>query len=135
VDEALPGVGGQPQDLPLPENWVQPELRADKTPLFKKLEQEIAQSEADDASIEKAYITYLEGLAEVARLDVCGMYHEVEKDSIVIVDRMHVFACTHGNPFKVFYRRREDDAYWTAWDELPFSVESRSLLRWSPIAA
>lgn len=111
-----------------PENWVQPELRGDKTPLFKKLEQEIAQSEADDASIEKAYVSYLEGLNEVARLDVCGMYHELEKDSIVIVDRMHVFACTHGNPFKVFYRRREDDAYWTAWDELPFSVESRSLL-------
>ncbi|WP_170135745.1 neuraminidase-like domain-containing protein [Nannocystis exedens] len=111
-----------------PENWVQPELRTDKTPLFKKLEEEIAQSEADDASIEKAYIHYLEGLHEVARLDVCGMYHEIEHDGIVIVDRLHVFAATHGSPFKVFYRRREDDAYWTAWEELPFQVESRSLL-------
>ncbi|WAS93145.1 neuraminidase-like domain-containing protein [Nannocystis punicea] len=111
-----------------PENWVQPELRTDKTPLFKKLEEEIAQSEADDASIEKAYIHYLEGLHEVARLDVCGMYHEIEHDGIVIVDRLHVFAATHGNPFKMFYRRREDDAYWTAWEELPFQVESRGVL-------
>ena len=111
-----------------PENWVQPELRTDKTPLFKRLEEEIAQSEADDASIEKAYIHYLEGLHEVARLDVCGMYHEVEQDGVVLVDRLHVFAATYGNPFKTFYRRREDDAYWTAWEELPFQVESRSML-------
>lgn len=111
-----------------PENWVLPELRTDKTPLFKKLEEEIAQSETDDASIEKAYVHYLEGLHEVARLDVCGMYHELEHDGGVTIDRMHVFARTHGEPSKVFYRRREDDAYWTAWEELPFAIEPGHVL-------
>lgn len=111
-----------------PENWVLPELRTDKTPLFKKLEEEIAQSEADDASIEKAYIHYLEGLHEVARLHVCGMYHELEHDGGVTLDRMHVFARTRGEPSKVFYRRREDDAYWTAWEELPFPIEPGHVL-------
>jgi len=109
-----------------PENWVLPELRTDKTPLFKKLEEEIAQGEADDASVEQAYIHYLEGLHEVARLDVCGMYQELEHDSTI--DRMHVFARTHGEPSKVFYRRREDDAYWTAWEELPFAIEPGHVL-------
>ena len=114
-----------------PENWVTPELRDDKTPLFKRLEDEISQGEATATAVERAYVHYLEGLQEVARLDICGMYHELERDAgtdEIFVDRMHVFGRTQGDPSKVFYRRRIDDAYWTPWQELPFPIEARDVL-------
>lgn len=111
-----------------PENWVQPDLRDDKTPLFERFTAELAQSGIDALPIEKAYINYLEGLHEVSRLDVSGMYHELEGTQPVEVDRMHVFARSPADPSKLFYRRREDDAYWTPWEELPFPVEHKGVL-------
>lgn len=111
-----------------PENWVQPELRDDKTPLFERFTAELAQGGIDEATIEKAYIHYLEGLHEVSHLDVSGMYHELEGTKLVEVDRMHVFARSPADPTKLFYRRREDDAYWTPWEELPFPVEHKGVL-------
>ncbi|MCY0989022.1 neuraminidase-like domain-containing protein [Nannocystis sp. ILAH1] len=114
-----------------PENWVTPELRDDKTPLFRQLEDDISKSEVTATAVEKAYVRYLEGLHEVARLDICGMYHELEEDPSsdeLLVDRMHVFGRTRGDPSKVFYRQRVDDAYWTPWQELPFPVEAPDVL-------
>lgn len=119
-----------------PENWVSPELRDDKTPLFKRLEEEIAQSEADETSVEKAYIHYLEGLHEIARLNICGMHHEIEREDsepyTVLRDQLHVFGRTQGDPSKVYYRRHVQGAYWTPWVELPFLVEHTDVL---PIVA
>ncbi|MBK8264629.1 MAG: hypothetical protein IPK80_25205 [Nannocystis sp.] len=113
-----------------PENWVLPELRDDKSPLFRKLEEEISQADATEESVENAYIRYLEGLHEIARLEICGTYHEVERTSKgeVVVDRLHVFGRTHDDPSKVFYRQRIDDAYWTPWEEVPFQIEARGVL-------
>lgn len=111
-----------------PENWVQPELRDDKTPLFERFESELAQTELDESSIEKAYIHYLEGLHELSNLEVSGMYHELEQTKLADVDRMHVFARSNADPTRLFYRCREDDAYWTPWEELPFQVEHQGVL-------
>lgn len=105
-----------------PENWVTPELRDDKTPLFKRLEDEIGQSEADATSVEKAYVHYLEGLNEVAKLNIIGMFEEEE------AARVHVFARTAGQPSKVYYRCRIDEAYWTPWEPLPFLVDAPGVL-------
>jgi hypothetical protein len=114
-----------------PENWVTPELRDDKSPLFRKLEEELSQSTISEASVEKAYIHYLEGLHEIARLEICGLYHEIERDSVtheIVVDKLHVFGRVLGDPSKVFYRQRIDDSIWTAWEELPFQVESPDVI-------
>jgi hypothetical protein len=108
-----------------PENWLSPELRDGKSELFKRLEDEIAQTEADETSVEKAYIHYLEGLREISRLNICGMYHEFEEGA---VDQMHVFGRTRGDPSKVFYRCRISGAYWTPWRELPFTIDATDVL-------
>ncbi|HFE45580.1 MAG TPA: hypothetical protein ENJ18_08800, partial [Nannocystis exedens] len=118
-----------------PENWVTPELRDDKTPLFRKLEEELSQAEITEEAVEDAYVHYLEGLHEIARLEVCGLHHELERDPVtkeLVVDRLHVFGRTLGDPGRLFYRQRIDDSIWTPWEELPFQVQAPDVI---PIVA
>jgi hypothetical protein len=49
-----------------PENWIEPELRDDKSPFFNDMERELAQAELTDRTAEDAAGSYLEKLDEVA---------------------------------------------------------------------
>ncbi|MEZ4429002.1 MAG: neuraminidase-like domain-containing protein [Nannocystaceae bacterium] len=113
-----------------PENWLSPELRDDKTPFFRELEDEIAQFEPTAEVVERAYMNYLEKLDDVARLEICGLYHEFERDKSfeVKVDRLHVFARSKGNPPLLYYRAFVDERQWTPWEELPFSAPANDLI-------
>ena len=50
-----------------PENWIEPELRDNKSPFFKELESELLQGEITNENAEKALMNYLEKLHEVSR--------------------------------------------------------------------
>ena len=63
-----------------PENWIEPELRDDKTPFFKELETELLQG-LDDERRSRPLLHYLEKLDQVARLEICGMYEDDEDKS------------------------------------------------------
>ena len=91
-----------------PENWIEPELRDDKTPFFKELESELLQSDLTAGDGRDAFLHYLEKLDQVARLEIVGMYHEVEirHDGNMAVDILHVFGRTPGTPHVYYYRRR-----------------------------
>jgi hypothetical protein len=79
-----------------PENWIEPELREDKSPFFRDLESELLQGEVTDEKAEKAFRGYLEKLDEVARLEIVGMYHD--KDDSAAIDVLHVFGRTNSTP-------------------------------------
>ena len=113
-----------------PENWIEPELRDDKSPFFKELENELMQKDATPDNIEDAFLHYLESLDAVARLDVRGMYHELEKDSTgaVATDILHVFARTQNPPHIYYYRQRVDGWRWTAWEKLDVDIEGDHLI-------
>jgi hypothetical protein len=56
-----------------PENYIEPELRKDKTPLFTQLETDLQSANLKNpAAIEAALYTYMDGFAEVANLEVVG---------------------------------------------------------------
>jgi peptidoglycan hydrolase-like protein with peptidoglycan-binding domain len=110
-----------------PENWIEPELRDDKTPFFKELESELLQNEVTDANVEKALLGYLEKLDTVARLQMCGLYVQTdfeptEKKKEVV----HVFGRTSNAPYSYYYRQYvvtvNDVAYWTPWEKVPVDV-------------
>src|SRR2546423_5094858 len=61
----------------MPENWLEPELRDDKSPLYKKLEGELLAADITDEAAATALGHYLEGLTEVAKLEVDGMFVEI----------------------------------------------------------
>jgi hypothetical protein len=112
-----------------PENWIEPELRDDKSPFFKDLEGELLQSDLTLESVETAFRNYLEKLDRVARLDIVGLYHQVEEapGGNVAVDILHVFGRTQ-EPYAYHYRQRVDKASWTAWERVDLDIQGDHLI-------
>ncbi|MCC5906677.1 MAG: hypothetical protein JJU13_10740 [Balneolaceae bacterium] len=106
------------------ENWIEPELRHDKSPFFEDLENELLQDEVTEDTAERAFLNYLEKLDEVARLDIAGMYEHKEEDQTIL----HVFGRTHATPHMYYYRRWVDESYWTPWEKVDADIEGDHLI-------
>lgn len=109
-----------------PENWLEPELRDDKSSLFRELEGELLQSEITDESAELAFLNYLKKLDDIARLDIVGMYLEENEKKNQDDDILHVIGRTNGNTRQHYYRRYEY-GYWTPWEKISLNVEGDHL--------
>lgn len=104
-----------------PENWLEPELRDDKSPFFKEIESELLQSDITEDSAAIALVNYLSKLEEVAKLEPCGIHYVEEKDI------SHVVARTAGGNRKYYYRRREY-GYWTPWETIKLDIEDNPVI-------
>ncbi|CAE6506463.1 conserved hypothetical protein [Nitrosomonas nitrosa] len=113
-----------------PENWIEPELRDDKTPFFKDLANALLQNDVTQQIVEDAFLHYLNQLNDVAKLDIVGMYVQKEPGTLDEpgVDILHVFGRTSGMPHRYYYRRRIDSRYWTAWEKVELDIEGNHLI-------
>lgn len=129
-----------------PENWIEPELRDDKSPLFQALESSILQQEIKRENVEAAFADYLEGLDEISRLDVRGVWFEerqqhrmVRRAPSVLRDppppasmwetgTYHVFARTFNEPHVWYYRRLENGRTWMPWEKIDADIEGDHLV-------
>jgi len=160
LDDQEPGTAGriyvQPDDIPAdewdwrknyrvweanrkvflyPENYIEPDLRDDKTPLFKELESELLQKEINADNVLDAYGKYMRGFDEVAHLKIAGSYHE--KDENTETDVLHLFGVTADEPPMYYYRRVEnlyfsekrDDrgVVWGAWQKINVQIPVRKV--------
>ena len=107
-----------------PENWIQPELRDDKTPLFKALEQGLLSDELNDATVEHEYLRYLKSLDEIANLEIAGVYQDSPTATQQV---LHVFGRSHNAPRNYHYRRW-DGTSWTCWELLDIGIEGDHLV-------
>ena len=110
-----------------PENWLEPELRDNKSPFFKEVESELLQSDITDDTAAAALLNYLARLEEIAKLEPCGIYH-VEADPArqrSAID--HVVARTTGAGRKYYYRRREGVG-WTPWEQIKLDIEDNPVV-------
>lgn len=106
-----------------PENWIEPELRDDKTVFFREMEDALLQREVTDRSVEDAFLAYLRSLDGVANLDVRACLQDEEGRTT------HVFARTKGKSHRYFHRQwRHDLGRWTPWERLDLDVEGDHLL-------
>ncbi len=117
-----------------PENYLDPDLRDDKTPLFKDLEQELLQTDLNDQNVLDAYTKYLAGLEEVGSLTVAGAYHERRGAT----DVFHLFGVTAGDPPTYYWRSCENliEAHrpdgssaesWSAWQKINVQITGRKV--------
>ena len=104
-----------------PENWIEPELRPEKSPAFVDLENELLQNDVTLETAEIAYENYLEKLDEVGRLEVVGLHNEDDTDTL------HVIARTQASPHKYFYRQWVEARRWTPWREVPVDIEGETV--------
>lgn len=105
-----------------PENWIEPELRDDKTPFFRELEDELLQDEVNEETAERAYLHYLHKLDQVANLEIAGTYQEDDRKIL------HVFARTKNAPHLYFYRKWEDGFRWGPWEKVELDIEADHLV-------
>ncbi len=105
-----------------PENYLEPALRRDKTPLFRDLETALASSDAGGADLEAAVSGYVRGLAEIARPDIRAIYREIS------ANRLHLFARTREYPNIYIHRHRTGGGDWTPWERVPLDIEGEHLV-------
>ncbi|HEY9431906.1 MAG TPA: neuraminidase-like domain-containing protein [Blastocatellia bacterium] len=110
-----------------PENWLEPELRDDKSPFFKEIESELLQSDITEEAATGAVLNYLSKLDEVAKLEPCGIHHIPADLAERTSEIDHVIARTSGANRKYYYRRRED-SYWTPWEQINLDIEDNPVM-------
>lgn len=104
-----------------PENWIQPELRADQSYFFADLISELQQNEVTDDNVETAAIHYLEKLDDVATLDVRACYYDVSTYT------MHVIARVRGGS-TYYYRTGVKERKWEPWTKVDVDISGDHLL-------
>lgn len=105
-----------------PENWLEPELRDNKSPFFKELEGELLQADITDDLAELAFLNYLKKLDDVARLEIACTYLQENEKGNQNDDILHVFGRTNGNT-RQYYHRRYEYGYWTPWEKISINIE------------
>jgi hypothetical protein len=109
-----------------PENWIEPELRDEKSPFFKELENELMQNDISNDTAEEAFLNYLEKLDQVANLEIRTIYNEVISSNEEV---LHVFGRTRSSLSPdYFYRKRINKGRWTAWEKIDLEIAGNHLV-------
>ncbi len=114
-----------------PENYIEPEIRDNKSPEFKELEDELLQQKLNMEVVENAYKKYLQQIMSLAELKIAGAYHDVEKN------RIYLFGKTNRQPVEYYYRNVEflknGGAIWSNWEKMNVAIptEDVSALRYN----
>jgi hypothetical protein len=118
-----------------PENYLEPDLRDDKTPLFKELEAKLLQQQITQQNVLDAYTSYLNGFEEVARLKIAGSYHDIGATE----DTLHLFGVTPDSPPTYYYRGVNNVFYhgpsegatrgidWSHWRKIEVQIPVRQV--------
>ncbi|MFD0144996.1 MULTISPECIES: neuraminidase-like domain-containing protein [unclassified Streptomyces] len=103
-----------------PENWLEPELRDDKSPQFRELESKLLAGDITDDAAATAIGHYLEDLAAVAKLEILCVFVD-ERDTGPSTgaadDVVHVVARGGGGRREHYYRRRAQGT-WSPWERI-----------------
>ncbi|MGH1346275.1 MAG: neuraminidase-like domain-containing protein [Nannocystales bacterium] len=109
-----------------PENYLESEFRAGKTPLFDDFVSTIGSGNIDTELAEQAFTAYAEGLHAVSFLRPAGIVYDYEHEDPG-KKVMHVVAHDRSNP-PTYYHREHVLGRWSAWEELPGSMPNTGVL-------
>lgn len=112
-----------------PENYIEPGLRDDKTPLFEEVEDTLLQQPITEQNVLDAYAQYLHGFEEVAGLHIAGAYHDRQGTA---GDVLHLFGVTSSDPPIYYYRtvrNLDNDAgpIFSAWKKIDLQIPVRKV--------
>jgi hypothetical protein len=109
-----------------PENWLLPELRDDKTAIFRQMESALGEQEPSTENTRAALLVYLDDLGDLAQISVIAMYEDLqntgEEDKPVWKKTLYVVGRTPNTPFRYFWRSctefGSEKMSWTGWEAL-----------------
>jgi hypothetical protein len=103
------------------ENYIEPELRTDKTHLFKELEDELLQQKITKESAEAAYKKYVAQLTELSKLRIAGSYYDIDSDIY------YIFGRTNAQPYQYYYRTFGMTNTWGNWTKMELAIEAKEI--------
>ncbi len=114
-----------------PENWIDGNLREDKTPFFNDLEDRLAEIGNDQDALTEALGEYLKKVCDTSEIDIVGACKQDGGSSAGVLYTLHIIGCTRGEPHAYFYRTYEATALyggnWTPWKELPLEIDGAAI--------
>lgn len=114
-----------------PENWIQPSLRDDKSPIYQQLESELMQKDLSTDAVMEIMKNYLFKLDDVANLEVDALHVEEGPETVDPTTKqpsypaikIHVFARTRHSPYKFYYRYYDIGAQnWQPWTDMQVDI-------------
>lgn len=118
-----------------PENWIEPELRDNKSPLFEELESDLLQNDIDSETVLNAYANYMRGFEDVANLKIAGSF--LERDDDNREDILHLFGRTSDDPPRYYYRAVENfrngprysdrETAWNPWQPIDVQIATKKV--------
>lgn len=113
------------------ENWIESDLRDDKSPFFKELEDEIRQVGDDPKAMHAALGNYLEKIYETSGVEILGACKE-DGGGDGILYTLHVVGRTRGEPHRFFIRKYKAKALysgeWEPWESLDLDIKAEVVL-------
>jgi hypothetical protein len=113
------------------ENWIESDLRDDKSPFFKELEDEIRQVGDDPKAMHTALGNYLEKMYETSGVEILGACKE-DGGGDGILYTLHVIGRTRGEPHHFYIRKYKAKALysgeWEPWESLDLDIKAEVVL-------
>ncbi|PTN11846.1 neuraminidase-like domain-containing protein [Nitrosomonas aestuarii] len=115
-----------------PENWIESNLRDDKSAFFKELEGELLQKDINKQNVTDALKSYLYKVDDVANMEVVGLYIDGQRTTTPEgrvkwsnSAKLHVFSRTRNAPFFFYYRYLAlDEMNWYSWEKIQVDIPS-----------
>lgn len=111
--------------------YMDESLRDDKTPEFKQFESFLRQNDVTPANVTLALANYMDGLAEIANLEVCGTFLQEDFDgdeAFRYTGVLHVIGRTRGGVQRTYYYRRLNryaaSEEWTPWERIKVDIQA-----------
>ena len=114
-----------------PENWIDGDLRSDKTPFFVELEDRLAEVGNDQEAMTEALGEYLKKVCDTSEIDIVGACKQDGGSVAGVLYTLHIVGRTRGEPHAYYYRRYEATALyggnWTPWEEVPVEIDGAAI--------
>lgn len=107
-----------------PENWLDPRLRDDQSPLFTEAMSALLQGDITEDRAGQALTGFLTGLDQIAKLRISALYHEEREGQTPII---HVIARTDDSRRAWYYRRRAGMS-WSPWTQIRLDIDDDPVL-------
>lgn len=114
-----------------PENWIETDLRDDKSPFFKELENRLQETGDDPDALDDALAEYLEKMRDTSSLEIVGACKE-DGGGAGVLYTLHIVGRTRGEPHQYYYRKYWAKALysgeWHPWERLDLDIQGEIVL-------
>ncbi len=107
-----------------PENYLEPDLRDNKSHIFRQAEAELMQRPLTPKGLEAIFKGYLKEFSELANIIIVSAYFEDSKDPCK-EGTYHFFGRTRHRPYQYYSRKFIGLAQWTMWEPIDLTIEAK----------